>query len=237
MQPTEGDGPAVDGVSYCFVIPFKSSARGKSRIDLPPPLRARLAFAMLADTVAALVRSPQVHAVLLVVEVADDVAALETVGEGDGAPRVRVIATSADGLNPAIEDGVRHLAAGGWAGGVAAVLGDLPGLTPRDVAAALFEAETQAAQGHSVSAVPDALGTGTTVLIAAHARDLVPRFGAGSYAAHLHAGATGIGLSADSGLRRDVDVIADLTGAPWPQGLGPATSALVAEIGLAEITD
>src|SRR6266511_3378610 len=92
---------------------------------------------------------------------------------------------------------------------------------PAELAAALDAASSAGGRAY----VADASGTGTVLLTAPWGRDLDPRFGPGSSAAHARSGATP--LSGDwPGLRRDVDTPADLLAAV-ALGVGPYTSELL----------
>jgi 2-phospho-L-lactate guanylyltransferase len=106
---------------------------------------------------------------------------------------------------------------------VAALVGDLPALHPEELSVALA-----AAAAHPRAHVADALGTGTTLLTALPGHSLRPEFGPGSAARHHSSGA--VGLAVGPGLRLDVDTAADLAAA-LQVGLGPATTAVLAEQG------
>ena len=123
------------------------------------------------------------------------------------------------GLNAALAEGAR-LARDRWpADGVAGLVGDLPALTPAELAGALA-----AAAQHPTGFVTDAAGTGTTLLTARPTVAFDPRFGPGSAARHgVHAAA----LPAGPGLRRDVDTADDLRAALL-LGVGPHTVAALA---------
>jgi 2-phospho-L-lactate guanylyltransferase len=120
------------------------------------------------------------------------------------------------GLNAALAEAAEHAATSWPADGVVALVGDLPALRPAELAAAL-----DAAAGHDRSFVPDAAGTGTTMLAVRPGTALQPAFGPGSAARH---GAAAVALDAGAGLRHDVDTAADLLAAT-DVGLGPATAA------------
>jgi 2-phospho-L-lactate guanylyltransferase len=120
------------------------------------------------------------------------------------------------GLNPALTEAAAHAAQAWPDDGIAALVGDLPALRPDELTAALA-----AAADHPRAFVPDAAGTGTTLLTAAPGVDLHPEFGADSAARH---GRTALPLDAGPGLRQDVDTAADLHAAA-AVGLGPATAA------------
>ena len=210
---------------WSVVLPLKATRRGKSRIDVHPALRQRLTLAMAMDTAVAVAGAAAVADVLVVVE--DEVDGRE-IGR---LPGVRVLLTRTRDLNDAIADGVaalglersaasrsrsRHAAPGGSGrGSVATLPADLPSLTPTELDTALV-----ACLPHGVAVVADRQGTGTTLLAASSPELLVPRYGVGSLARHVAAGAVPIELPADSGLRRDVDLADDLAGVTGRQTLG-----------------
>jgi 2-phospho-L-lactate guanylyltransferase len=125
------------------------------------------------------------------------------------------------GLNAALTEAAEYAAAHWPVDGVAAVVGDLPALQPADLAAALT-----AAAAHQRCFVPDAAGTGTTMLAALPGTQLRPAFGAGSAARHA---AVAVALDAAPGLRCDVDTAADLQAAA-DLGVGPATAAALSRL-------
>jgi 2-phospho-L-lactate guanylyltransferase len=201
------------------VVPAKRLALAKTRLrpltDGAPVAHADVVLALLADTVAAALDCPRVERVLVVT---DDPAAAETV-------RALGAGTVPDepdrGLNPALEHGARS--AGSDA--VAALSSDLPALRAGELAAAL-----EAAEAAPRSFVPDAEGTGTTLLTAV-GTPLDPRFGPGSAAAHRDGGA--VLLAGDwPGLATDVDTEAALRAA-LVLGVGPATAVVAARLGIA----
>ena len=106
------------------------------------------------------------------------------------------------GLNAAVALGLAHTPPGA---SVAALLGDVPALTPADLEHALGVAGT-----HRQSFVPDADGSGT-VLRASSGQDghFTPRFGPGSAALHAADGAVRLDLEAPR-LRTDVDDLRSL---------------------------
>lgn len=216
---------------WVLVVPVKDARRGKTRLAdvLEPRARAALVRAMALDTVEAVLASPRVARVVVVTADAEVTAAAAAL------PRVRVLPEPP----PGPED-----AAGGWASldravsaGVAAargeaptahigvLLGDLPGLDPHELDAALA-----AAEGHPLAVLPDADGTGTTLLTARAGARLRPAFGGGSAAAHRALGHVEIVLPADATLRHDVDVPADLA-ALVARGVGGRTGALLRRLG------
>jgi 2-phospho-L-lactate/phosphoenolpyruvate guanylyltransferase len=204
-------------LAWCVVVPVKLLADAKTRLTgMASSDRVELALAMAADTVAAALGCPVVSSVVVVTS--DDRAAAACARLG-----AEVVSDEpADGLNPALRHGARHAAGQRPDDGLAALAADLPALRPAELARALRVA------GRSGAAfVPDAHGTGTTLYAARPGVPFRPLFGPQSRARHAHAGAAEISLPATSGLRRDVDTLADLRGAV-ELGLGPRSAALLA---------
>ena len=197
---------------WSIVVPAKRLAVAKTRLRpltgaLGAAAHDELVLALLADTVAAAVACPSVGEVLVVT---DEPVAADVVG----VLGARTLADEPDrGLNAALEHGARHAAYPA----VAALSSDLPALRPAELADAL-----RAAEAAERCFVPDAHGTGTTLLTAAGTA-LLPRFGTGS--AHAHRGGGAVALSGDwPGLVRDVDTPDDLRDA-LDLGAGPRTTA------------
>lgn len=197
------------------VCAIKDLTRAKSRLDVPEPLRARLAFTMLLDTVRAWT------------------AAGASVWVSTDRPQVGA-ELSAHGLRPGLlQDAGASLdacyasaAETLTASGVETMIGcvaDLPALTA-DAAAAVL----RAGRGF----VPDAAGTGTTMVVAAAAR-FVSHFGPMSAARHRGAGLTA--LDVPLAARLDVDDL-DALAAAAVLGLGPATAPLWGVAGPASCT-
>jgi len=208
---SHGDVP-----SWSVVVPAKRLALAKTRLRPATggagPAHDDLVLALLADTVAAALACPAVGSVLVVTDdpVARDV--VRALGAGTVADEPD------DGLNAALEHGAR-LAAGP---AVAALSSDLPALRPEELAAAL----TAAGEAPRCF-VPDAPGTGTTLLTALDT-PLRPHFGPGSARAHRASGAVAL-AGAWPGLVRDVDTEADLRAA-LTLGVGPRTDSLAGHL-------
>lgn len=207
---------------YVVVVPVKPPARGKSRLgSLPDEQRRDLAGAFALDTVTACLAARRVAQVLVATDDASFATRLSALGctaIPDGDDR---------GLNPALRQAAAE-AQRRWPDLTAAALcADLPALLPGDLDAAL--AEITALPGSAAAYVADAAGSGTTLYSAPYA-DFDPRFGVGSSAAHLAAGARPVGLAART-LRRDVDDLTDLESAAT-LGLGAHTAAALAGIDL-----
>lgn len=194
--------------AWHVVVPVKPAAVGKSRLGGSG--RAALAEAIARDTVEAACRAVRVCEVVVVT--ADGAWA------DDPASRVRVVhETAPAGLGPAIRAGLATVAGDRPR---AVLLGDLPALRPADLDAALGLAEAV-----PLGLVPDAEGTGSTLVTARAGAPLEPAFGPGSATRHRAAGFVELEIAATSTLRRDVDTLAQLDAAA-ALGLGPRTAAL-----------
>ena len=192
---------------WSLVIPVKKLSAAKTRLaPLPTGRRADLALAFVHDCVAAALAVPLVSQVLVVT--ADEVAAegLRKLGA-----RIAMEPEPRDGLdrlNAAISYGARHSRLERPELRVGALTGDLPSLRAEELSAVLGLAT--AIEGRSF--VPDAAGSGTTLLLGAEDGTLDPRFGPDSRARHAQSGAAelfGVGRS----VRQDVDTLADLEAA------------------------
>ena len=216
---------------WVLVVPVKDARRGKTRLAdvLEARARAALVRAMALDTVEAVLAVPRVARVVVVTadpEVTTAAAAL---------PRVRVLPEPAlapddaaggwASLDRAVSAGFAAARAEAPTAHVGVLLGDLPGLDPAELDAALA-----AAEGHPLAVLPDADGTGTTLLTARAGSVLRPAFGGGSAAAHRALGHAELALPVDATLRHDVDVPADLA-ALAVRGVGGRTGALLRRLG------
>jgi 2-phospho-L-lactate/phosphoenolpyruvate guanylyltransferase len=196
-------------VRWTVLLPVKTFPAAKTRLlsaSTSPAAHRRLVEAVRADTLSA-------------ARAADGVARVLIVADREGLPDALVQVRP--GLNPGLTEAAAHAARSWPEEGIAALVGDLPALRPAELAVALA-----AAAVHPRSFVPDADGTGTTLLAALPGVALNPAFGVDSAARHRSGAAA---LDAGAGLRRDVDTAADLRAAA-ELGLGPATAA---ELGLA----
>lgn len=198
---------------WSIVIPVKGSV-GKSRLDAGDA-RAALAVAFARDVITA---ARDARSVDRVVVVTCDPAVTEGI---DG---IEVVDDPSGGLRAAIAEGLAVLEPEHPA---AVMLGDLPALTPEALDDALLLAEHE-----ERSYVPDAAATGTTLLAARRAEALRPRFGPGSADLHRLAGHAPLPIAPDSGLRIDVDELADLHLA-IDLGVGAHTRAVLDDASLA----
>jgi 2-phospho-L-lactate guanylyltransferase len=189
------------------IVPVKNTKRGKSRFTVAEDERAALALALATDTVLAAMACHSVGEVIVVTD--DDDLPLRL------PDAVRFVRDPNAGLNAAISAGAAT-ASLHWR---AALLGDLPALTPDDLAEALHTA-----CGMPRGVVADAEGLGSTLLTASAGLPWESMFGPGSFAAHQRMGCVAIDVSAQSSLRRDVDTAAGLAHAA-ELGLGAHTAA------------
>lgn len=198
------------GGDWIVVIPVKRLASAKTRLRgaVPGSPHAHLVLALVQDTVAAALACPGVADLLLVTNEPLVARVVEPLG-------ARVVPDLPDaGLNPALAHGAR------LAGDspVAALAGDLPALRPVELDAVL------SAAGGQRGFVPDAAGTGTTLLAAPSGAALDPRFGPGSAGRHASSGAAAL-VGPWPSVRQDVDTAADLDSAA-ALGLGTRTATL-----------
>jgi 2-phospho-L-lactate guanylyltransferase len=192
----------LDGVvmSWTAVIPVKRLGSAKTRLTSDQdPRRPELALAFARDVISACHDSAYVASVIVVTD-DPDVAALSL--EAVICPE-----PSGGGLNRAIEAGAALTE-----GPVVALAGDLPCLTP---AALDYLLDIAGEHGHSV--LSDTQGSGTAMLFSLDARNLRPKFGIRSRAAHVADGNIDLALDTPAairallaGARRDVDTPADL---------------------------
>jgi 2-phospho-L-lactate guanylyltransferase len=205
--------------AWSVVVPAKRLAVAKTRLrpltdhaERPASAHEALVLALLADTVAAALACPLVAEVVVVTDEAAAVGQARSLG-------ARVVGDEPDaGLNAALE----HGAGAAVTDAVAALSSDLPALRPAELGAALA-----AAAGAPRGFVPDAPGTGTTLLTAV-GTPLRPRFGSGSAQAHRDDGAREL-TGEWPGLVRDVDTPADLRAA-LALGPAPRTARVLAEL-------
>ncbi len=193
---------------WFVVVPVKGGAGAKSRLGVPTPVaRTALATALAQDTVRAALAAMPPGRVLVVT--ADPGTARWARAMG-----AEVVQDPGGGLDAAASAGAGAVHDRGGES-VAVLLGDHPALRPAELTAALA-----AAAAHPRAVVPDADGRGTA-LLTARGVDLAPRFGAGSSARHVEAGATSLPLVLP-GLRQDVDDLPSLRAA-LALGVGAST--------------
>lgn len=210
-----GSPDAPPDRTWTVVVPVKRLDGAKSRLSTRTAgVRRDLSLAFALDTVAAALAAPGVAAVVVV---SDDPRVGEAVSQAGARA---VLDASGGGLNDALRVAEAAVRAEG-AGALVALAGDLPALRPDQLGRALADAAA-----HPRAFVPDAAGTGTTMLTAAAGTELDPRFGERSCAAHAASGAVRLSPVDAAGLRRDVDTEVDLWDA-LRLGVGPATAAVL----------
>lgn len=195
-------------LDWTVVIPIKHTDHGKSRLAVPGLRRTELARAIALDTIAAAADAARVVVVTSDHTVAHGARALGATVVGD--PR------SGAGIDAAVAAG---MPASGFR---AALLGDLPALRPEDLAEALRDAALRPR-----TVVPDAEGTGSTLVTAAPGQRWTSAFGHDSLTRHIALGCVPLQIAAASTLRRDVDTIDQLEAAA-ALGLGPRTAEVFA---------
>ena len=218
-RPAAGS-PAPVGWAGDWVValPLKRLARAKTRILLPPDVRASLALAMALDTAAAALDCPVVSTVFVVCG-EDAAPAFEEAG-------CRVLRDGGErGLNAVLAAAWERARVTAPTSAFASLVADLPGLRPPDLTAALDEAGR-----HPRSFVSDAVGTGTTLLAALPGAAYAPSYGVASAHRHRLGGATPLSLPAGSPLRRDVDTLTDLGSASARGRLGLRTARLLGSL-------
>ena len=192
----------LDGVvmSWTAVIPVKRLDSAKTRLTSDQdPRRPEFALAFARDVISACHDSAHVASVIVVTD-DPDVAALSL-------NAVICAEPGGGGLNRAIEAGAALTE-----GPVVALAGDLPCLTPTALDYLL-----DIAGDHGRSVLSDTQGSGTAMLFSLDARNLRPKFGIRSRAAHVADGNIDLALDTPAairsllaGARRDVDTPADL---------------------------
>jgi 2-phospho-L-lactate guanylyltransferase len=199
---------------WTAVVPLKQPAAAKQRLAELHAWRPALAHAFAADVVTALLASHRVRKVVIV--------------GGDGLapalldlPEVHRIA-DVRGLNQAVEAGIATARRPGPTG-VLVLPADLPCLRPADVDLLLDATPHQRAR-----VLADGDGIGTAALVIPAGVTFAARFGPGSYARHLDAGAAPVERGPATA-RRDVDTVEHLEIARR-LGVGPATSRVLAEL-------
>lgn len=200
------------------LIPVRGGVASKSRLtgaSVSPEDRVRFARAFASDVVEAALATPSVAGVTVVTR--DDETARHFAQLGAS------IFTEDEGvgLNGAVRAASEHLRAHHPGDGIAALMGDLAGVTSEALGAAL-----DAAARLELGVLADHDGTGTTMLTATGRASIHPAYGSGSYARHLAVGHSPLPVSADSPLRQDVDTREDLASLARV-GLGPHTRELL----------
>lgn len=214
----------MTGAEWAVLIPVKPIAHAKSRLhveggggvgDGGASDHADLVRAIVCDTIEAVDATPGVAQVFVVTADREFAMTLRSLFPGVWGTRLRVVREDrARGIDAALAQAARPLGRRTFRASLPA---DLAALHPAELAAALSEAVRWPR-----AVVPDADGTGTTLLTAAAGVAWRSAYGPDSFDRHLRLGARALEVSPDSGLRRDLDTRAHLAAAP---GLGPRTAA------------
>ncbi|MEO8106448.1 MAG: 2-phospho-L-lactate guanylyltransferase [Actinomycetes bacterium] len=201
------------------VLPLKGTDDAKSRLDLSRTTRHQMVGAMAADTLTALLATPEVHKVSVLSRRPDPLVPSPVAREAE----VIVQPERLTSLDQALAWFAHTHAASSTH--LAIVVADLPALRPESMTSVLTDAAR-----HHLAMVADASGTGTTILTTCSPARLPTHFGAGSAAAHQAAGAALISGTPDT--QCDVDTTDDLDRAR-EIGLGPHMLALLSKSELA----
>ncbi|MEO6882123.1 MAG: 2-phospho-L-lactate guanylyltransferase [Mycobacteriaceae bacterium] len=211
----DGASAEQDTNARTVLVAVKALSEAKTRLAslLDPETRTALVLAMLSDTVSAARRCPGVGSVHVVSPDADVLARAAGMGASG-------FADPTSTLNDALTNAALQLCSDAP---TLVLQPDLPALRTADLRHVLSRS------GSSRVAVPDAAGTGTTVLHSPTGAALHPLFGPGSACAHASSGARLLS-EVPRGLRTDVDTAEDLADA-LAIGVGPATAAVLDSTG------
>lgn len=211
-------------MQWTLVVPLKPLARAKSRLSdtAADGVRPGLALAFAQDTVGAALAAAAVGGVVVVTD--DPIAARELAALGARTVPEDPRENPQDGLNAALRHGTAVARGVRPQSPVAALNADLPALRPGELTRVL-----NAAAEFPRSFLPDAAGTGTTLLAATPGHDLSPAFGPGSRLRHRRSGAVELALDTVDSVRQDVDTGDDLRAA-LALGVGPRTAAAAARL-------
>lgn len=197
------------------MLPVKRLAVAKSRLaELGDDVRRELMAAFALDTVTAALECRSIARVLVVTDEVVLASAVRELGAEalpDGRP---------GDLNATIVQGVAELLRRDPQLRPLAMCADLPALDSDDLAMVLDEA----ASVDGAAFVADETGSGTTLYTAPDQGSFSPRFGEGSRAAHITAGA--VEIEAPTTVRLDVDTPEHLAQARL-RGVGARTSWVI----------
>lgn len=207
---------------WSVVVPVKRPEFAKTRLaEAVGELRADVARAFAADTVAAALACSVVESVTVVTDDDETAEQVRLLG-------ARTVPDSPDaGLNAALRHGVASIRSASPTAAVATLSADLPALRAAELQATLV-----AASEHAVAFLADASGIGTTVYTSGPGAPFEPRFGGRSRAAHRAAGAAELELDSVPSVRRDVDTAVDLWDAAR-LGLGARAGSVIDQLDVA----
>ncbi|MDZ7576980.1 MAG: 2-phospho-L-lactate guanylyltransferase [Candidatus Nanopelagicales bacterium] len=209
---------ASEAAQRSVVIPVKTFARAKTRLEAPPSVRADLARALLLDVLAACRESCLIGEVVVV--------SAETTLSDLLDNKIKLILQDDDrGVNQAITSAIKQAR---LCGPVAVMVADIPCATGEQLDAILDRTGDQERWF-----VPDADSIGTVMLGSRNPAGLRPSMGRRSRANHLDTGAIELVDDRWQRLRRDVDTLAHLRAAVV-NGAGTQTSAVARALGLVD---
>jgi 2-phospho-L-lactate guanylyltransferase len=205
---------------WAMLLPIKPPGAAKSRLALASAEdRTALVMAMATDVVAVALACPRVDLVLVVGDSPDGLEPLQRMGA------TVVVDPAVRGLNASLRYAAGLAAARDASYGIASLVADVAAVTVDQLTRAL-----DAAAVAGTAFVPDAAGRGTTLVAARRWGSFLPEYGLQSRRRHREAGFVELDLEDLTGLRLDVDTLADLA-ALRSLGPGPTTSALLERIG------
>ncbi|MEU2204914.1 2-phospho-L-lactate guanylyltransferase [Microbacterium oleivorans] len=181
---------------WAVMIPVKPAAAAKSRLG-DDARRGDIARALALDTIDVATRAAGVARVLVVTA---DAALADLLPGGVELIRER----AATGIDAALAAASARV---GLRRPRAALPADLAALAPAELSAALAMASAAPR-----AVIPDAAGTGTTLLTARAGVPWASAYGPDSFARHLALGCRPMPVRATSGLRWDLDTPDDLAG-------------------------
>ncbi len=197
---------------WAVLLPVKPPGKAKSRLALASDrLRTELVMAMAADVTAVALGCPRVALVLIVAESFDGLEPLQRMGA------TVVVDPAGTGLNSSLRYAAGLAAARNSAYGIASLVADVAAATVDQLTRTL-----DAAAATGTAFLPDSAGRGTTLVAARRWASFLPEYGLHSRRRHAEAGFTELRLDDVTGLRLDVDTVADLT-AMAALGPGPMT--------------
>lgn len=227
-RPIAGSSPSVD--SWLVLIPMKTLAYAKSRLDLPDPQRRHLARAFYYDVLEAVSECARVATIAVVT--ADPQLLLDAHRHGAIAIKEPTMSAfdldfdhldsdEASQMNQALSAALDKLKSEHGHTHVAIVTGDLPCARAEDLDAVL-----ERALHHSFAFVRDENGQGTTMVMSTTSRKLPAVFGPMSAERFVKLGAVDLSDEVPPRIRTDVDTLGDLAQAV-ALGVGPHTREAV----------
>jgi 2-phospho-L-lactate guanylyltransferase len=219
-QEMSADPRQPHEVRWAVLLPMKPPGTAKSRLALhSDDDRAELVIAMAADVATVVLACPRVALVLVVADSPDGLEPLQRMGAAV------VVDPAVRGLNASLRYAAGVAAARDSSYGIASLVADVAAVSVDQLTRAL-----DAAAAAGTAFVPDAAGRGTTLVAARQWGSFLPEYGLHSRRRHREAGFVELDLDDVTGLRLDVDTLADLA-ALKALGPGPMTSTLLARIG------